>query len=517
MFNIDMRCPLFKFQIRSFLRMKLFGFFSKCSNLYVIRILYIKEGIEMRSVEEVKGIFLKNPNFNKVQDLLRESFETYTIGAYRSTYLTSYLAFLSQIRENILNYPKNPYKQIVKKKNNETDDDFKIRVKAKWEKLTRALNDEDIWEKSLLDALNEGHESNILRFTDNDRTSFMFFRNQRNSAAHVKAGSTTASMVQTLWEFMESFSKKIVVGGGKASFIELLETMERFYDVGEIPEERIAEFNESFIILSKDDQDQIVSDFYQQYKMGEVSNAYMKHITQILNGFFYHDKDHLYELLNENPILALFSTMVINELEVSNFKFDLQKIDPILDDSQRLLQKIRSFMLNNEAKNFSSNISNFLNLLAMPYHGHPHLPNTFNDIFFNIVERSLLQEIVSIKDLENFVLNKEVEHKLICYMLEKVEDSYSYNNGRVTVDIPTFSWNDISINKFYIIYLSNRTLVFPYPEKDRVDTVFSRLVDLYNEHVDRENPARDNNFLRNFDSMIDLLLEHGDLIKKISE
>lgn len=497
--------------------MEVFKFFSKYSNLYVIRILKIKEGIEMRSVEEVKEIFLKNPNFNKVQALLRESFETYTIGAYRSTYLTSYLAFFSQIRENILNYQKNPYKQIIKKKAEETDAAFDLRVKNKWEKLITDLNNEDIWEKSLFDALNEGHETNILRFTNNDRTSLMFFRNQRNSAAHVKAGSTTASMVQTLWEFMESYSKKIIVGGGKETFLELLETLGRFYDVGEIPEDRIAEINESFIILSEDDQDQILSNFYREYRLGEVSNTYMKHITQILNGFFYYDKVHLYKLLNGNPTLALFSTMVISELEVSNFRLDRQRIDPILDDSRKLLQKIRYFMLNNDAENFSVNISNFLNLLAMPYRGHPYLPNTFNDIFYNIVERSLLQGIVSIKDLESFVLNQEVEHKLICYMLEKVEDSYSYHNGKGIVPISTFAWNEISTNKYYIIYLSNCTLTIPYPEKKRIDDVFSRLVDLYNAHIDKENPTRDNQFLKNFDDMIDILSAHGDLVQKISE
>lgn len=471
----------------------------------------------MRSVEEVKDFFLRNPNYNKVQDLLRESFETYAIGAYRSTYLTSYLAFLSQIRENILNYPKNPYKQIVKKKPEESEESYDRRLKIKWDKLTKELNNEDNWEKNLLDALNEGHESNILRLTDNDRTSFSFFRNQRNAAAHVKAGSTTASMVQTLWEFMEFYSKKIIIGGGKETFIELIETMDRFYDVGEIPEDRISEINESFIILSRDDQNQILSNFFHNYKLGAISNAYMKHISQVLNGLFNYNKFHMYGLLNEKPSLALFSTIVVNEIEISNFNLDRQKIDPILDNSRKILQKIRSFITNNEDQNFSSNISKFLNLLAMPYQGDPNLPNTFDKIFYNLIERNLLQKIVSIEDLEKFALNREVKHKLICYMLEKVEESYSYHNGKGIVRIPTFAWNEISTNKYYIIYLSNCTLTIPYPEKKRIDAVFSRLVDLYNAHIDIENPTRDNKFLKNFDDMIDILSAHGDLVQKISE
>lgn len=471
----------------------------------------------MESIEIIRGKFIGNPNFNSVQDLLQESFDTYTIGAYRSSYITSYLGFLRQIRHNILEYPENPFYQIIKPKDNEEEDKYKQRVDKKWKNLMSNLSDDDKWEKTLQDSLQEGDETNILFLNENDRNNFKFFRQKRNSAVHVKEGTLTASIVQVLWEFMNTYSKKIVVGRGKETFLEMIETMGRFYDVGEIPEDRISEINESFFLLTRYDQMEILKEFYNKYLNREISNAYMKHISQLFNGFFEHDKKYLYQLMNEKTSLALFSTVVINELEISNFELNRKEVDQILNNSLRLSKKIRSFMKNNEENEFSERVSNFLNLLALPYQGHRNLPNNFNEVFSIVVEDGLTYGVLSIDTLNNLKLNQELKDKLICYMLDKVEESYSFSNGYRKVDIDTFSWNDIYIDMYYIIYLSECTLRFPYPEQDRVNTVFERLVKLCKQYVDIANPQRNHGFLTNFNKMMDLLSSHDDLLLKIFE
>lgn len=469
----------------------------------------------MESIEKIRAYFLGNPNYNSVQDLLKESFDTYTIGAYRSSYLTSYLAFLRQIRKKILEYPQNPFYQIIKLRVGESQEKYNKRVEKKWEDLLNNLDNDDKWEKSLQDALQEGEETNILFLTESDRNNFKFFRQKRNAAAHVKEGSTTASMVQVLWEFMQSYSKKIVVGGGKKTFLDMLETMGKFYDMGEIPEERISEINESFFLLSKYDQIDILREFYEKYKYEEISNTYMKHISQLFEGFFKYNREYFYQLLNEDTTLALFTTIVISDLDLLILHLDRKKVDQILNDSCSLCRKVRSFMKNNIDNRISGNISNFLNLLAMSYKGDGILPNTFDKIFSSLIERCLIQDIILIEDLEKFELNQEVKNKLISYMLDTVEESYSYHNGYRTVSIETFSWSNVSIIKYYIIYLSECTLTYPYPEKDRVDAVFSRLVILCNEYVAITNPDRDKRFLNNFNTMMDLLSSHDNLLLKI--
>lgn len=58
----------------------------------------------MEFINNTKEKILNSPYFNKVSYLFEESFMTYSIGAHRSSYITSYVGFLQQIRQNIINY-----------------------------------------------------------------------------------------------------------------------------------------------------------------------------------------------------------------------------------------------------------------------------------------------------------------------------------------------------------------------------------------------------------------------------
>ncbi len=164
---------------------------------------------------------MNSPYFNKVSYLFEESFMTYSIGAYRSSYITSYVGFLQQIRQNIINYNENPYFSIIEKKENETEEKYKAKIENKWRGLNKNLIDVDKWENALISALNENTDTNILRLNDGDRTKLLYFKNIRNDAVHDKTNQITLAQLQSLWEFIIEYAHRTRIGENKESFLKI--------------------------------------------------------------------------------------------------------------------------------------------------------------------------------------------------------------------------------------------------------------------------------------------------------
>lgn len=87
----------------------------------------------------------------------------------------------------------------------------------------------------------------------------------------------------------------------------------------------------------------------------------------------------------------------------------------------------------------------------------------------------LVYKIIELKELKELDLNEKINEMLINIALESVEKSYTYKgyNGRQK-KIDTFSWNDIYINMYYIIYLSDLSLESKYAENESMKEVFKK-------------------------------------------
>lgn len=149
-------------------------------------------------------------------ELINEAVMCYKIGAYKSAYLMSYLAFKVTIRENILKCDYVPIDVDEKEWNDE------IKVK---------LSNENKWEgylnKIVLCQI-EGDEkkfiSNIFKYKKpiETITNYNYFKQIRNSCAHAKQETINASTVEQLWNYMHDNISQFRVLGGEEYLVKEL-------------------------------------------------------------------------------------------------------------------------------------------------------------------------------------------------------------------------------------------------------------------------------------------------------
>ncbi len=146
-------------------------------------------------------------------DLMEEAVMCYKIGAYRSAYLMSYLAFKTTIRERVLNAPKP----------DGIDDSC-------WRnQILVPLDNDNKWEEALnnivIAAKDEGKGVGaVFKYTNYERirNRYEFWKNVRNSCAHAKDEHITSSTVEQFWNYMQDDLSEFYVLGGKQYLLDKL-------------------------------------------------------------------------------------------------------------------------------------------------------------------------------------------------------------------------------------------------------------------------------------------------------
>lgn len=148
-----------------------------------------------------------NPFDSESLDLFNESVTCYKVGAYRSAFLMSYLAFLSTIKNRIANYGRVPENY----------------GERSWDELKKSLENDNSWEKALLGALlispptkQKPIDRRIFKIKNHAQfvDEMEVYRHKRNVCAHNKNSTIDASTVECLWNFMQDNLFAIQVGGG---------------------------------------------------------------------------------------------------------------------------------------------------------------------------------------------------------------------------------------------------------------------------------------------------------------
>jgi len=157
-------------------------------------------------------------NANK---LMQESIICYKVGAYRSAYLMSYLAFKRTICERILNFESCPTS-------------FSM---SEWKaNIINKLKNDDSWEKFLHDIIVSNPEKNISNkinkifiYSDKARiiNRYNYWKDIRNSCAHAKQEHINSSTVEQFWNYMKDDMCEFYVLGGK-SYLKN-ELLERYH------------------------------------------------------------------------------------------------------------------------------------------------------------------------------------------------------------------------------------------------------------------------------------------------
>lgn len=467
----------------------------------------------MKFISNTKKTILNGPYYTNVRYLFEESFETYAIGAYRSAYITSYVGFLQQIRQNLLNSNENPYLSIIPKNKEETLDQYQTRVNKKWGDLIEILKDDDRWEKRLLVALNENKDNNILRLQDQERTDFEFFKNHRNSAVHDKEKKISSELVHALWDFIIEYAPKTRIGMDKKNFLKQFLKIAHWYQSVEIPESRFQTIIESFNLLTETEQVDVMTIFYQEstYPFSE-QKQYKDNVSDVFNKLFKANKKKLYKLFSDNPVIGLFGILIVKDIDVTCFTWNQNKSDEVLSSINDFSDRVGNYLLET---GMTENLGDFINIFASPYEEDMTLTNDLKKMFFDLIEELLEDEVMSLTELVNLRLENLVYDSLVEKMLDSVEKSYRYTPSKQPRDIDTFAWNNIIHNKYYIIYLANLSLEQKYFQNQKIQEVFQRLSKLFKAYNDFDNPNRDKRFLNNFAELFIILNDFPRLKEKL--
>lgn len=157
--------------------------------------------------------WIANNNFSEdVNILFKDAVTCYKAGANRASLLFSYLAFLTILKERIIDGVKPT-----------------LISQGEWNNIISKLQNEDLWEANVFDAIQRQgkiDQSSKLRIKDpifnineNLRLQIKYWKDRRNDCAHYKDNIIDTSHVETFWTFIESNMSKITIEGGMQSLI----------------------------------------------------------------------------------------------------------------------------------------------------------------------------------------------------------------------------------------------------------------------------------------------------------
>lgn len=135
-----------------------------------------------------------------IVDLFHEAVICYQNGAYRASLLTTYIGFLSIIKDR-MNRSKLPTGFI----------------EAEWGAKLREINNHDKWENAVYDSLIQGNNpraKEIFLLSDDIRQQLAYWRSRRNDAAHYKDNEINGHHTEAFWSFIKSNIPKMAVNGG---------------------------------------------------------------------------------------------------------------------------------------------------------------------------------------------------------------------------------------------------------------------------------------------------------------
>ncbi|MEA5099785.1 MAG: hypothetical protein VB011_04600 [Bacteroidales bacterium] len=156
--------------------------------------------------------WIDNNNFSEnVKVLFQDSITCYKASANRASLLFSYLAFMTILKERII--------QGVKPK---------LFPQGEWNDIVSKLQKEDMWEACVFEATQQIEKIDqqkkrikdpIFNLNDNLRMQIKYWKDRRNDCAHYKDNIIDYYHIESFWAFIESNLLKITIEGGMQSLI----------------------------------------------------------------------------------------------------------------------------------------------------------------------------------------------------------------------------------------------------------------------------------------------------------
>ncbi|MBE1554855.1 hypothetical protein [Sporosarcina limicola] len=307
--------------------------------------------------------------------LMEESVACYKIGAYRSAYLMSYLAFKQTLRERIQKSPA--YPECYENRN-------------EWDRnVLKVLRDDDKWENfinEIVEINKVGVKLNdIFMYINREKSinKYNYWKDIRNSCAHAKDEHITSATVEQFWNYLRDNLSEFYVLGGKAYLMSELIDSYNYYISDK--KKDISRLLMDIEIVYKQEIKQFFLDFLNQLMAGK------KNLINDVNYEFWEAIIHC----NEDAIKDAFISSICEKKEIF---LDFYKYYPI----------VLNLIVNLDSRF----IKDYINLLLCSEISYI---NTYKEYFWRILINSLGLQAQSIdiksitSDYDNFILIEHIE------------------------------------------------------------------------------------------------------------
>ncbi|MEN1938290.1 hypothetical protein AAIE21_22610 [Paenibacillus sp. 102] len=295
-----------------------------------------------------------------------QSILCYRVGAYRASFLMSYLGFMKILKERLL---KSECPALVK------DD--------KWEEVREKIKNDNAWETAVFNTTQSraGSQNNYYLINDEIMEDIKFWKRKRNECAHAKDTVIGYSHVDMFWLFIESNLMKFVVNGGKEGLLARIDkhfksiyidpTSDASYLIKDIPlvvkpseiSELLKEIYDKNISLSFD-PDESVRLFWRQIIYSSDSKVYNASLEFIMSeekifcDFMTHFPDKLIELKDSNDefVRVLWKQRIFSKIYIDYSNF-WELVYVLL--THKLIPDI-------ELQGFIQKLTNCLSIFSMP-------------------------------------------------------------------------------------------------------------------------------------------------------
>lgn len=146
----------------------------------------------------------ENQISDEALNLFTESIKCYRIGAYRSSFIMSYIAFQNVLKKRILEASFIP---------NGIND---------WSTICSKLRDDDEWDKQVADCVKRQRPNTIFCISPSIVSQYESLRCIRNTCAHGKSGNIEYYNVECLWGFIQAYYSKFVINGSTQGILQMI-------------------------------------------------------------------------------------------------------------------------------------------------------------------------------------------------------------------------------------------------------------------------------------------------------
>ncbi|PEN76845.1 hypothetical protein CN544_28770 [Bacillus toyonensis] len=332
--------------------------------------------------------------------LFDESIKCYRVGAYRASFLMSYLGFMKILKERLLR------------------SDCPVLINPdKWNELKRHLDDDNKWESDVLKTTQarDGAQNRYYLINDDIMDDIKYWKRKRNECAHAKDTIIGYSHVDAFWLFLQSNLSKFAVNGGKEGLLAridkylnpiytnpdidpsyLIQDLPLVVKPSEIPE-LLKEIYNNHISLDTESEKQSYN-FWSKVVYSSDSSVYnafldfVKFDENIFGDFITSFPDKLIEFKEEHELVRfLWKKRLMSKLYIDSEKF-WELVHTLL---------IHKIIPDIELKKFVTKLAGFINWFNMP-----------NADQVRVLKKNGVFEVIKTKIFDSGVLNKRGGYNL---------------------------------------------------------------------------------------------------------